>query len=803
MLTSGNCTATYATQCANVNNSTDIAALAAYLSNPLFATATLPASFTFSSPVVAPSTSATQLSQTISVTNSGPGILTITSRSLGDSTNFDVSASDCATVAAGLSCDIHVVLRPQSVGSFVTGLTLNGQGQGWASILASSVNPGAATLSGTGVPPLVLGSAGSFTATPNATSATRPVTITDNTGESLKMCFGVAPAPNAGISFPDDYSIDTASTAHYSASAFANRCTILTPSATMSTFTVPIIFAPTGTGPRDALLTVQRLDVNAVPQAPALSTLLEGNAGAVINFDNIAPFGTDQAPLYAEVDGDNVLPVAITISNTGNLNLNFAATTPFAISSNTLGVAADYTLAGTCLTTASLAQGSSCVLTVIFNPSALGPRDATLTVNSNATQSAAPISLTGLGVHGPRLAVLRNSAAFNSGDTVDFTSQLLGNTYPAQTLTLQNGGTIPGPVGSLAVQLPAPSSVPGYSVVASPPGCAALAAQAQCTLAITFVPTALQPYPGAFTIQTSAGGSPFVVNLAGIGTNVAPALSWRVADQTSTAVLTSLAFSPPVTQVGSPTASQSIRLFNDGPGSAQLNFFNVVGLGAGSFVVDLGTCSGISYLGEHSGCLLSVQFAPGTAGAKAASLQVASNGNGPFLLPMSGTASGGASQGVLSLTPTPVDFGDTRVGARSLPVEVTLSSTGNQAVTVSTMDASGPFAMQSKTCPNPPFVLEVGMQCVVTITFQPTASGSMSGALSVTTDAAPTELALSGSGEAAADVSGGGCSMVTADSLTDPTLWALAALALAALLYRQRARAAQDVAPRRRRERKP
>jgi len=79
----------------------------------------------------------------------------------------------------------------------------------------------------------------------------------------------------------------------------------------------------------------------------------------------------------------------------------------------------------------------------------------------------------------------------------------------------------------------------------------------------------------------------------------------------------------------------------------------------------------------------------------------------------------------------------------------------------------------------------------------------MSGALSVTTDAAPTELALSGSGEAAADVSGGGCSMVTADSLTDPTLWALAALALAALLYRQRARAAQDVAPRRRRERKP
>ena len=71
--------------------------------------------------------------------------------------------------------------------------------------------------------------------------------------------------------------------------------------------------------------------------------------------------------------------------------------------------------------------------------------------------------------------------------------------------------------------------------------------------------------------------------------------------------------------------------------------------------------------------------------------------------------------------------------------------------------------------------------------------GAATGMLRVSTDtsSAAKEVALSGSGQAAANVSGGGCSIVSGDTLADPTLWVLALLAIAALGYRWRARAAQ------------
>jgi hypothetical protein len=49
------------------------------------------------------------------------------------------------------------------------------------------------------------------------------------------------------------------------------------------------------------------------------------------------------------------------------------------------------------------------------------------------------------------------------------------------------------------------------------------------------------------------------------------------------------------------------------------------------------------------------------------------------------------------------------------------------------------------------------------------------------------EVALDDMGQPKADVSGGGCSMAFGDTLTDPTLWALALLAFAALCDRHRA----------------
>jgi hypothetical protein len=86
----------------------------------------------------------------------------------------------------------------------------------------------------------------------------------------------------------------------------------------------------------------------------------------------------------------------------------------------------------------------------------------------------------------------------------------------------------------------------------------------------------------------------------------------------------------------------------------------------------------------------------------------------------------------------------------------------------------------------------------VTVVFAPQAQGTLSGTLHVTTSAAaaPMDVTLGGQGEAAPDLSSGGCSVALGDTLLDPTLWALAALALVALLYRHHARSAQRRAER-------
>ncbi|HEX7438846.1 MAG TPA: choice-of-anchor D domain-containing protein, partial [Caldimonas sp.] len=240
---------------------------------------------------------------------------------------------------------------------------------------------------------------------------------------------------------------------------------------------------------------------------------------------------------------------------------------------------------------------------------------------------------------------------------------------------------------------------------------------------------------------------------------------------------------------GTVSAVQSATLVNNGPGGAIVNLVNAVGVDASAFSVAGGTCVVGMTLFQGDTCRVDVQFAPAFAGDRSAAVQVASTGSFPPALALVGTGLAGPSPG-LTLSVTALQFGDTRIGAQSVPLEVTLSGTGSGVVRVTALDINGPYAVQNKTCPSVPFVLQAGGACTVTVSFLPQAEGSASGSLSVTSDATPAtgNVALSGTGEPKPDLSSGGCSLSSGDSLADPTLWALMALAVAALFYRRRAR---------------
>jgi len=114
---------------------------------------------------------------------------------------------------------------------------------------------------------------------------------------------------------------------------------------------------------------------------------------------------------------------------------------------------------------------------------------------------------------------------------------------------------------------------------------------------------------------------------------------------------------------------------------------------------------------------------------------------------------GGASSAVnftvlgpaVSLTPASLTFASQLSGTTSTAQPVTLTNTGNAALSITSMAASGDFA-ETNTCGTS---LAAGSNCTINVTFKPTAGSARGGTLSVT-DNAPggvQTLPLAGTGE--------------------------------------------------------
>ena len=481
---------------------------------------------------------------------------------------------------------------------------------------------------------------------------------------------------------------------------------------------------------------------------------------------------TSTALSYADTQRGGSVSQSITVRNTGDATLTFSALTL------TGANASDFERSGTCSTLTPVpTPNGECTLSIGFRPTAVGARSASLTITSDASNGPATVTLAGAGIPVPVPVVTLLSA-------LAFGPQTVGGLYLPRSVQLTNSGTAPLNIASITVEGTA------FSNVSAVPCPATLAVDASCTIDVAYVAGAAGVTDsGAVKVTSNAAGSPRAMILTGQGTAASvPVLRWSP-------VVSKLDFG--TVSAGGLSASQTVTLVNQGPGGVTLSLINSVGVNAANFAVVGGTCAAGATLfaaapGATTGpgtCTLELQFAPGSSGDKSAELQVASTGSLPPTLALHGIGLGGPSPG-LAVSTTTLNFDAIRIGTQSVPTEVTLSSNGSGVVWVTGMLISGPFAMQNKTCPSAPFTLQAGAECTVTVTFLPQAEGNAPGLLSVSTDASPAlrEVALSGKGEAKADVSSGGCSIGTGDAPADPTLWLLSLLAVAALLYRQRAR---------------
>ncbi|AXQ30421.1 choice-of-anchor D domain-containing protein [Solimonas sp. K1W22B-7] len=185
--------------------------------------------------------------------------------------------------------------------------------------------------------------------------------------------------------------------------------------------------------------------------------------------------------------------------------------------------------------------------------------------------------------------------------TLAFGAQPVGTTSTARNLTIGNNGTAPLSVGSV--------SVSGDFFVAAN-GCNAglVAPGASCTISLRFRPTTPDAHEGTLRIATNAADEPATVRLSGSGLAHAPLPEVSPL---------SLAFGK---QALNTTGNiRSVVIGNGGNAPLQVGSVSVTGENRGDFSVRSNNCS---VLQPGQSCSIGLQFRPGFAGARNASLSI-------------------------------------------------------------------------------------------------------------------------------------------------------------------------------------
>jgi len=156
------------------------------------------------------------------------------------------------------------------------------------------------------------------------------------------------------------------------------------------------------------------------------------------------------------------------------------------------------------------------------------------------------------------------------------------------------------------------------------------------------------------------------------------------------------------------------------------------------------TLSGLSLpatLNPGQTATLTVNFAPLSSGILSGGLSLVSDADNPTLdIALSGIGvTPAGTPAVLAANPSSLSFGNV-AAASSKTLSQTLTNSGGSAVTISQIAASGTGF--SFTGINPPVTLSAGQSFTFNVTFAPAVAGSVSGVLSVTSDASNSNLAI-------------------------------------------------------------
>ncbi|NUO60874.1 MAG: choice-of-anchor D domain-containing protein [Hamadaea sp.] len=431
--------------------------------------------------------------------------------------------------------------------------------------------------------------------------------------------------------------------------------------------------------------------------------------------------------------GSSSAPQPVTVTNSGT------AAAPV----GSIATSGDFSQTNTC--GSSIAAGSSCTVNVVFTPTASGTRTGTLALTASGITNTVPLSGTGV-APGPVLSL--NPASLTFGATV------VGSPAATQTVTVTNTGTTTATV----------SGVTASGDFSQTNNCSSLAVNASCTVTVGFTPTAAGTRTGTVTLTSNATNNPATVAVSGSGIGTT----------------TNLALQKPATASSQANGSLTPALAVDGDANSYWESAN------NAFPqwlqVDLG--------GAYSIGKVTLKLPPSSAwGTRTQTLSVQTSTNGSTFTTAVGSATytftspanvvnvavpatnaryvrvtftansgwpagqaselevypsgGGSTSPVLSTAPGSLTFANQALNTTSPAQAVTVTNTGSATATVSGVATTGDYS-QTNNCTT----LAAGASCTVNVSFRPTASGTRTGALTITSNAAnsPATVSLTGTG---------------------------------------------------------
>jgi hypothetical protein len=368
----------------------------------------------------------------------------------------------------------------------------------------------------------------------------------------------------------------------------------------------------------------------------------------------------------------------------------------------------DYSETDDCL--GAVPANGSCTVQVGFSAQALGPRDATMTINFLGGPVSQTLTLAG----GAGVTPLDVTPA-----SLNFGSALTGTNSPSQFVILGNGRqglaqdytlTIAGDF--VISQNICPNPMPFFF---------------GCGIQIAFAPKTTGPQQGTLTVSYPGITETSVVTLNGTGIDTAAVVSLPAT------------FDVGSTPVATPV-QQPVTISNIGNLPLAISGFTLSGTNASDFSVAPGQCATVAAGGT---CAIQVGFNPGSPLQKQATLTIADNGlNNPHSLALTGTGVG-PSIGL----PTPTFIGQVSLGSFTKD-QILISNGGNADLLISSLAVAGPNASDFTTDIGLCATMHPASTCLISVTFTPGATGTRNANIVINDNqvGSPQSFAVSGNG---------------------------------------------------------